>query len=69
MIWNLSANDANKATLVAAGAHMRIIRAMDRLQSDARAPASAGFVLRVEENSSAGQEGRSGRGREAGAML
>ncbi len=30
MIWNLSANDANKATLVAAGAHMRIIRAMDR---------------------------------------
>ena len=39
-LGNLAMNDANKVTLVAAGAHVRIIRAMDRHQDDARVPVS-----------------------------
>ena len=35
------ANDANKVTLVAAEAHVRIIRAMDRHQDDAKVQLSA----------------------------
>ena len=35
-LGNLAMNDANKVTLVAAGAHVRIIRAMDRHHDDAR---------------------------------
>jgi hypothetical protein len=31
-LWNLAVNDANKVTLMAAEAHVRIIRAMDRHQ-------------------------------------
>ncbi len=33
-LWNLAANNANKETLMAAGAHVRILRAMDRSQDD-----------------------------------
>jgi hypothetical protein len=34
--WNLAFNNANKVTLMAAGVHVRIIRAMDRHQDDAK---------------------------------
>ncbi len=35
-LWNLAINDANKATLVEAKAHLRIIRAMDLYQNYAK---------------------------------
>jgi hypothetical protein len=44
-IWDLAVNDANQMMLVAAGVHVRIIRAMDRHQDDVRVQKAACGVL------------------------
>ena len=49
-LTSLAANDANKVTLVAAGAHVRIIRAMDRHQDDAQVQeAACGALMNLAE--------------------
>ncbi len=44
-LWRLTSNDAYQGTLVAAEAHVRIIRAMDRHQDDAQVQESACIAL------------------------
>ena len=50
-LWSLALNDANQVTLMAAEAHVRIIRAMDRHQDDARVQENAcGALMKLALN-------------------
>ncbi len=44
-LWNLAVNNANHVTLMAAEAHVHIIRAMGRHQDDAQMQGNAAFGL------------------------